>query len=224
MYKTVRSKSKLHIHQICYWLHIVLWKICCVSELVKWFSPSVSFESLRPGGIYVSLNSVIVSSANGSSPVCCQAITWTIADFWPINDFGLTKIHIKNVVKKCWPFCWDIDVLPSTMNSLPPMPAVNASLSAAIRLHVELMVFPVGSMKYIDYLSTLCCGITSQYWCNIDCGGLNTSIHMGHDKLINTRCVDLWYYCMSRIQSNFWIKLNLPRILLLSHLKNDDMN
>ena len=69
--------------------------------------------------LYASLNWAIIGSGNGLSPVWCQAVTWTNADFLlitplgtdfneiliKIHTFPLKEMHLKIKSAKWEPFC-----------------------------------------------------------------------------------------------------------------------
>ena len=67
--------------------------------------------------IHVSVNCVIIGSSNGSSPVRCQAITWTDGDLLTSGSMGtnLSEILFKSKYKNQWNTCenmvWKMGVI-----------------------------------------------------------------------------------------------------------------
>ena len=68
--------------------------------LVSMWLRRLSMNALRPGDRHVSVNWVIIGSANGLSPAQHQAITWINDDLWSIWPLGTNfcEIQIKMYV------------------------------------------------------------------------------------------------------------------------------
>ena len=88
------------------------------------------FNSSAPIAIYIyaSVNRVNIGSDNGMSPFRRQAISQTSVGllsngttsmkFWSNTKFSLTKMHLKILFAKRWPFCQEREELATTITKI----------------------------------------------------------------------------------------------------------
>ena len=111
------SKGKL-ISVVYNPLSVKLKKDGCSTENVSYVFHCIEVywvNSLRPP-MYIG-NLTIIGSDNALLPVGCQAIIWQNASeiLFEMHNFSFKKNHLEMLPGKCWPLCFGLDVLISSV-------------------------------------------------------------------------------------------------------------